>query len=127
GLAFGFGLSLFQPWTAVAVALGSSLLLATAAMGLCWQAHIWCPWLIHCFVQVPCALVCALFAARRQRGCETGADLVLPRASLQGPAGEQKELLLHKASERARILGLSTEQLQSPQLKEAVIVRFPGG
>jgi hypothetical protein len=56
GLLFGFGFILVRPWAAAGIGLIGIVVIATSALLLVWNKHIWFPWLIPAGVQIPFAL-----------------------------------------------------------------------
>ena len=127
GLVFGFALSLLRPWRAANIALAVAVAVTAAALGLVWQAHIWFAWLPICLVQIPLALVWGIFARRKQRRQQEADVRLRSPASSRDSVGRDEAQFIQKAAEQAKALGLSTSQLESPRLQDAVIVRFPQG
>jgi adenylate cyclase len=57
GIIFGFGLPLFRPMPAVALALAGALLVTLAAHLIFFQQRFWFPWMIVVAAQIPAALL----------------------------------------------------------------------
>ncbi len=58
GLA-GFGLGRLRFWLAVVSGVVVAVLVALGGMSLVWSTHVWFPWMVVCFLQLPVALVWA--------------------------------------------------------------------
>ena len=56
GCAFGIGLPLFRPWTAIFVAAGSVIILLVLSVYFQHYQRVWWPWAVPAIIQMPMAL-----------------------------------------------------------------------